>query len=59
MLCSAHIQLKENAISVAGKQIPLSTGMAVRAEVKKDKRKVMDYFLNPLEQYSSENLNER
>ena len=58
--CSrTRIQLKENSIKVAGKQIPLSAGMAVRAEVKTDKRKVIDYFLSPLQQYASESLEER
>jgi hemolysin D len=33
--------------------------MAVRAEVKTDKRKVIDYFLSPLQQYASESLEER
>ena len=59
LLYSARIRLKENSIKVAGKQIPLSAGMAVRAEVKTDKRKVIDYFLSPLQQYSSESLSER
>jgi hemolysin D len=59
LLYSTRIQLKENSIKVAGKQIPLSAGMAVRAEVKTDKRKVIDYFLSPLQQYSSESLSER
>ena len=59
LLYSARIQLKENSIKVAGKQIPLSAGMAVRAEVKTDKRKVIDYFLSPLQQYQSESLSER
>ena len=59
LLYSTRIQLKENSIKVGGKQIPLSAGMAVRAEVKTDKRKVIDYFLSPLQQYASESLEER
>jgi hemolysin D len=59
LLYSTRIQLKENSIKMAGKQIPLSAGMAVRAEVKTDKRKVIDYFLSPLQQYQDESLNER
>jgi len=39
--------------------IALSPGMAVRAEVKTDKRKVIDYFLSPLKQYGAESLSER
>jgi hemolysin D len=37
----------------------LSPGMAVRAEVKTDQRKVIDYFLSPLKEYVSESLGER
>lgn len=33
--------------------------MAVRAEVKTDKRKVIDYFLSPLKEYQDESLGER
>jgi hemolysin D len=59
LLYSTRIQLKESSVKVGGKQIPLSAGMAVRAEVKTDKRKVIDYFLSPLQQYQSESLIER
>ena len=59
LLYSARIQLKENRINVGGKQIALSPGMSVRAEVKTDKRKVIDYFLSPLQQYADESLGER
>jgi hemolysin D len=56
---STRIKLKENSINVRGKDIPLSAGMAVRAEVKTDKRKIIDYFLSPLQQYQNESLGER
>ena len=59
LLYSTRIRLKENSIKVGGKQIPLSPGMSVRAEVKTDKRKVIDYFLSPLQQYQDESLGER
>ncbi|MDT4868642.1 Hemolysin secretion protein D, plasmid [compost metagenome] len=59
LLYSARIQLSENAIRVGGQDVPLSPGMAVRAEVKTDKRKVIDYFLSPLKEYASESLDER
>ena len=39
--------------------VELSLGMAVRAEVKTDKRKVIDYFLSLLREYQNESLNER
>jgi hemolysin D len=33
--------------------------MAVTAEIKTDKRKVIDYFLSPLKAYGSESFRER
>lgn len=59
LVYSARIQLKKNTIQVGENLIALSPGMAVRAEVKTDKRKVIDYFLSPLQQHASESLSER
>jgi hemolysin D len=59
LVYSARIQLKKNTIQVGENLIALSPGMAVRAEVKTDKRKVIDYFLSPLQQYTAESLSER
>jgi hemolysin D len=54
LVYSARIQLKKNTIQVGENLIALSPGMAVRAEVKTDKRTVIDYFLSPLKQYTAE-----
>ncbi|SEQ13728.1 hemolysin D [Pseudomonas cuatrocienegasensis] len=59
LVYSARIQLKKNTIQVGENLIALSPGMAVRAEVKTDKRKVIDYFLSPLKQHAAESLAER
>lgn len=59
LVYSARIQLKDNSIQVGSQQVPLSPGMAVRAEVKTDKRRVIDYFLSPLKEYKSQSLGER
>jgi hemolysin D len=59
LVYSARIQLKKNAIQVGENLIALSPGMAVRAEVKTDKRKVIDYFLSPLKVYVDQSLSER
>ncbi|SER47332.1 hemolysin D [Pseudomonas cuatrocienegasensis] len=59
LVYSARIQLKKNTIQVGENLIALSPGMAVRAEVKTDKRKVIDYFLSPLKQHTAESLSER
>lgn len=59
LVYSTRIQLKTNMIQVGENLIALSPGMAVRAEVKTDKRRIIDYFLSPLQQYTAESLNER
>ena len=59
LVYSARIQLNKNTIHVSGNMVALSPGMAVRAEVKTEKRKVIDYFLSPLRQYTTESLRER
>ena len=59
LLYSARIQLEENSLRVGDRNLPLTPGMAVRAEVKTDQRKVIDYFLSPLQQYVDESLEER
>ncbi|MFZ6049644.1 HlyD family type I secretion periplasmic adaptor subunit [Pseudomonas sp. CR3202] len=59
LVYSTRIQLKENRIQVGENIVALSPGMSVRAEVKTDKRRVIEYFLSPLQQYASESLVER
>ena len=59
LVYSVRIQLKQDGIQVGENRIQLSPGMAVRAEVKTNKRKVIDYFMSPLKQYANESLDER
>jgi hemolysin D len=56
LVYSARIQIHESRIRVGENDIALSPGMSVRAEVKTDKRKVIDYFLSPIQQYVDESL---
>lgn len=58
LVYNARIQLNEKSILVGEQRINLSPGMAVRAEVKTDTRKVIEYFLSPLSQYANESLRE-
>lgn len=58
-LYSIRIALEENKIQVADKMVSLSPGMTVRAEIKTSQRRVIEYFLSPLQQHVSESLNER
>jgi len=39
--------------------VRLSPGMAITAEIKTGKRRVIEYFLSPLIQYKDESLRER
>lgn len=59
LVYSARIQLKKNTIQVGENLVALSPSMAVSAEVKTEKRKVIDYFLSPLREYQDESLGER
>jgi hemolysin D len=59
LVYSARIQLKQKSIRVGEREVVLSPGMAVTAEIKTDKRRVIDYFLSPLKAYASESLRER
>ena len=59
LLYGLRIQLAQNHIRVGDREVPLTPGMAVSAEVKTDKRKVIEYFLSPLKQYVDESLGER
>jgi hemolysin D len=46
-------------LNVGNKIVRLTPGMAVTVEVKTGTRRVIEYFLSPLIQYSSESLRER
>jgi len=59
LVYSARIQLEKNTVIVGDKQLLLSSGMSIRAEIKTDRRKIIDYFLSPLKRYASESLVER
>jgi hemolysin D len=47
------------AIRVEDRMVKLSPGMAVTAEIKTGRRRVIEYFLSPLLQYKDESLRER
>lgn len=54
-----RVQLDRQTIPVNGHEVKLSPGMEVSVEVKTGKRRVIEYFLSPLLQYSDESLRER
>lgn len=59
LIYSSRIRLKSDQIQVNGRQVALSPGMSVTAEIKTDRRRVIDYVLSPLQQYKDESLRER
>ncbi|NRA72609.1 MAG: HlyD family type I secretion periplasmic adaptor subunit [Gammaproteobacteria bacterium] len=55
----AQVKLQHNNIMVDGQQVELSPGMSVVAEIKTDKRRVIDYLLSPIQHYQAEALREK
>jgi hemolysin D len=54
-----RVKLKRSAIIVDGNRVGLGAGMATTVEVKTAKRRLIEYFLSPLIQHSSESFRER
>ncbi|MBO1536720.1 HlyD family type I secretion periplasmic adaptor subunit [Pseudomonas sp. OA65] len=59
LIYSSRVRLLQDFIMVGDQKVALSPGMSVTVEVKTDRRKVIDYFLSPLQQYADESLRER
>jgi hemolysin D len=59
LIYSSRVKLARTTVPVENKLVNLAPGMAVTVEIKTDKRRVIEYFLTPLMQYSSESLRER
>ncbi|VTR51717.1 Hemolysin secretion protein D, plasmid [Serratia fonticola] len=51
--------MKQSFILIDGVRVNLTPGMEVTAEIKTRQRRVIDYFLSPLRQYTSEAMRER
>lgn len=59
LVYSARIRMERATMAVDGVPVNLSPGMAVSAEIKTGKRRIIEYFLSPLLQYGNESLRER
>lgn len=59
LIYSTRVKLAKDTIRVENKTVRLSPGMAVTVEVKTGTRRVIEYFLSPLMQVTSESLRER
>lgn len=55
----AQIQLKQNSMMVDGKQMPLTPGLNITAEIKTGRRSVLDYLLSPIQKTLDESAGER
>lgn len=56
---SSKIALNTDHLTVDGKPVLLTPGMNISAEVQTDTRRVVEYFLSPLQQHAGESLRER
>lgn len=59
LIYSSRVRMAKTALMVDGTEVGLSPGMAVTVEVKTGRRRVIEYFLAPLLQHTSESLRER
>lgn len=59
LVFTMHLKMHKNTIRVEDKDVKLIPGMAVTAEVKTTKRRVIEYFLSPLLRYKQESIRER
>ncbi len=59
LIYSVRIALSRKEMDIGGHPVAVSPGMAVRAEIKTDRQRVIDYFLSPLKVYIDESLRER
>lgn len=59
LIYPARIALERTWINVDGRQLPLGAGMALTAEIKTDRRRLIDYVLSPIARHKQESLRER
>jgi hemolysin D len=59
LVFTAHIRLDRNTLEVDGHTVELEPGMAVTAEIKTGKRRVLDYLLSSFQRYTHDAMRER
>lgn len=59
LVYTAIVSLDKSTLSIEGKQVNLTAGMNVSAEIKTGKRPVIDYLLSPLQTTVDESFKER
>ena len=55
----AILTLEKKDMLIDGKQIPISPGMNITAEIKTGKRRIIEFLLSPVQRMGSESLRER
>lgn len=55
----ATLTLDKRSMNIDGKQVAISPGMNVTAEIKTGERRVIEYLLSPIQRAGSESLRER
>lgn len=59
LIYEARIRPEKTSMNIDGREVQLSSGMAISAEVNIGKRRLIEYILTPLLRYKEESLNER
>jgi hemolysin D len=59
LIYSMQLRMAKNTVWVEGKQVKLQPGMAVTAELKTGKRRIMEFFVSPVVRHGQEALRER
>lgn len=59
LLYTSRITLNRSTMKIDGREVALRPGMAVDVEIKTGDRRIIDYFLSPLQQHEHESLHER
>lgn len=49
----------QKELDIDGRRVPLSPGMNITAEIKTEKRRVIEYLLSPVQRAGNESLRER
>lgn len=59
LVYTARVLMRKSVMQVEDRLVNLTPGMAVTVEIKTGKRRLIEYFLSPLLQYSQESIRER
>ncbi|MDZ7735040.1 MAG: hypothetical protein U5P41_02020 [Gammaproteobacteria bacterium] len=59
LIYETRIEPEKTSVIINGKEVRLTSGMAISAEVNLGERRLIEYILTPLLRYKEESLNER